>query len=318
LAGCNANPKSGSAGSQGTKTPGAKYRIAVIPKGTTHEFWKSVHYGADQAAKEFDVEIVWSGPLLEQDREGQISIVQNFVTQKVDGICLAPNDSQAFIGPVRDAKEQGIPVVVFDSGLDDESDIVSYVATDNRKGGQLAAEEMARRLPKGGNVILLRYLVGSESTQQREEGFLDKLKSFPELKVISSDQYSGDTPQSSLDKAQQLLNKFGDQVDGMFAVNEPSAAGTLRALEDAGLAGKVVFIGFDPNKRMVEALAAKKMQGIVLQNPVKMGYLAVQTMVEHLQGKQVDKRISTGEVMATPENLDEKPVQELLDPPQFD
>ena len=227
LAGCNANPGSDSAGTQAAKAPGAKYRIAVIPKGTTHEFWKSVHFGADQAAKEFDVEIVWSGPLLEQDREGQISVVQNFVTQKVDGICLAPNDSQAFVRPVRDAKNQGIPVVIFDSGLADESGIVSYVATDNRKGGELAAEEMARRLPKGGNIVLLRYLVGSESTQQREEGFLDKLKDFSELKVISSDQYSGDTPQSSLDKAPaKLLNKFGDQVDGIFAVNEPSAAGT--------------------------------------------------------------------------------------------
>jgi ribose transport system substrate-binding protein len=318
LAGCNANSDPGAAGSKTDRAAGAKYRIAVIPKGTTHEFWKSVHYGADQASKDFDVEIIWSGPLLERDREGQISVVQNFVTQKVDGICLAPNDSQAFIGPVRDAKEQGIPVVIFDSGLDDESSIVSYVATDNRKGGALAAEEMARRLPKGGNVVLLRYQVGSESTQQREEGFLDKLQEYPELKLISSDQYSGDTTQSALDKAQQLLGKFGDRIDGLFAVNEPSAAGTLRALEDAGVAGKIVFIGFDPNKRMVQALAENKMQGIVLQNPVKMGYLAVQTMVEHLKGRPVEKRISTGEVLATPENIQDKAVQELLDPPQFD
>ncbi len=168
----------------------------MIPKGTTHEFWKSVHDGADQAGKEFDAEIVWSGPLLEGDREGQISVVQNFVTQRVDGICLAPNDSQAFAGPVKDAKDQGIPVVLFDSGLDDTSAIVSYVATDNRRGGALAADELARRLPKGGNVVLLRYLVGSESTQQREEGFLEKIQDYPQLKVISSDQYSGDTPQS--------------------------------------------------------------------------------------------------------------------------
>ena len=121
-----------------------KYRIAVIPKGTTHEFWKSVHAGAENAAKELgNVEILWKGSLLENDRDGQVSVVQDFVTRKVDGICLAPLDSQALIPYVKEAKQEGIPTVIFDSGLDDESDIVSYVATDNFKGGALAGERLA-------------------------------------------------------------------------------------------------------------------------------------------------------------------------------
>ena len=143
-------------------------RIAVIPKGTTHIFWKSVHAGAVQAAKDLgNIEILWKGPLLENDRDGQINVVQDFVANRVDGICLAPLDKQALIGPVNDAVEAGVPVVIFDSALQDESKIISYVATDNRKGGELAARHMAKVLGEKGNVILLRYNAGSESTEQR-------------------------------------------------------------------------------------------------------------------------------------------------------
>jgi ribose transport system substrate-binding protein len=124
-----------------------KYRIAVIPKGTTHEFWKSVHAGAAQAAKEAgNIEIFWKGPLQENDTEGQINVVQEFITKKVNGIVLAPLDSQALVASVKDAKQQGIPTVIFDSGLGDESIIVSYVATDNYQGGAMAAKRLAEVL----------------------------------------------------------------------------------------------------------------------------------------------------------------------------
>ncbi len=311
-------PESGSSSSSSRSGKSGKLRIAVIPKGTTHEFWKSVHYGAEQAAKEFDVEVVWLGPQLENDREGQITVVQNFITQGVDGICLAPLDSQALIASVKEAKDAGIPVVIYDSGLDDESIIVSYVATDNFRGGELAAEEMANRLDGRGNVIMLRYNPGSESTQQREEGFLKKLKEYPDIKVMSSDQYLGTTPESSLDKAQQMINKYRDEVDGIFAVCEPNATGVLGALEDAEMTDDVVFIGFDPSPRMVKAMSEQKMKGIVLQDPVRMGYLSVKTMVEHLRGDDVEKRIVTGEYIATPENMKEEKMDKLLNPPQFD
>jgi ribose transport system substrate-binding protein len=125
----------------------AKYRIAVIPKGTSHEFWKSVHAGAAKAAEEAgNVEIFWKGPLLENDTEGQINVVQEFITRKVDGIVLAPLDSQALIAPVKDAQQQGIPTVIFDSGLGDDSIIVSHVATDNYHGGELAARRLVEAI----------------------------------------------------------------------------------------------------------------------------------------------------------------------------
>jgi ribose transport system substrate-binding protein len=132
---------------EGERRPVPKYRIAVIPKGTTHEFWKSVHAGAAQAAEEEgNVEIFWKGPLQENDTEGQINVVQEFITKKVDGLVLAPLDSQALIASVKDARHQGIPTVIFDSGLGDETNIVSFVATDNYVGGALAARQLAEVL----------------------------------------------------------------------------------------------------------------------------------------------------------------------------
>lgn len=306
--------------------PGAKsgYRIAVIPKGTTHVFWKSVHAGALKAAKEFSdagtpVEIQWKGALLENDREGQINVVADFVAQGVDGIVLAPLDSTALVPSVRDAKDAGIPTVIFDSGLSDESAIVSYVATDNYNGGVIAAREIGKRLGGKGNAILLRYNVGSDSTEQRERGFLDTIKKeFPEIVMLSDDQYSGTTAISAQNKALELCNQFGDRVNGFFAVCEPDTVGVLSALETEGLAGKVTFVGFDPSPHLTEAMREKKVHGLVLQDPVQMGYQGVKSVVEHLQGKQVEKRISTGEAMATPENMDSPEMQKLLNPEQAD
>ncbi len=202
--------------------------------------------------------------------------------------------------------------------MEDPSVIISYVATDNYHGGQLAAQEMGKRLQGKGNVILLRYSPGSESTENRERGFLDGIKQdFPEIHLLSGDQYAGVSEQSSLDKSQQLLLRFRNDVNGIFAVNETSAVGMLRALEEAGLAGKVVYIGFDSSDRMVQAMKDGKIQALVLQDPVNMGYLAVKTMAAHLSGKNVEKKISTGETVATRENMDEDRVHKLLYPEQF-
>lgn len=322
LAGCTPSTTTAPmSGVSGTATADATkpLRLAVIPKGTTHEFWKSVHYGAEKAAKELgNVTILWKGPVLENDREGQIQVVQDFIVQKVDGICLAPLDSQALVEYVSESVEKGIPVVVFDSGLDREDDIVSYVATDNRKGGEIAAVRLAEAMGKTGNVVLLRYTQGSESTYQREEGFLEVLKQdYPGITILDSGEYAGTTPQDSLAKAQQVLQKYREQVNGVFAVCEPNATGVLQALNEMELAGKVKFVAFDPNVPLVNGLSEGKVDGIVLQDPVQMGYESVMTMVKSLRGETVEKRISTGEYVATPENLNEEKMQQLLHPPQF-
>jgi ribose transport system substrate-binding protein len=316
LAGCTRSDTASNSAASGAK----KYRIAVIPKGTTHVFWKSVHAGALRAARELgNVEIYWKGALLENDREGQINVVSDFVAQGVDGIVLAPLDSTALVPCVQDAEREGIPVVIFDSGLADESIIVSYVATDNLNGGALAAREVGKRLGGKGNVILLRYNVGSESTEQRERGFLETLRAeFPEIVILSDDQYSGTTATEAQNKALQLLNQFGDRLNGMFAVCEPDTVGVLAALEQEGLAGKVTFVGFDPSPLLVQAMADGKIMGLVLQDPVAMGYQSVKTLVAHLEGQPVEKRIATGETMATRENMHDPRIHRLLHPEQAD
>ena len=167
-------------------------------------------------------------------------------------------------------------------------------------------------------VVLLRYNPGSESTEQREKGFLETLaKEFPRIKVISSDQYAGTTPESSLDKATDVLNKYQDRVTGIFAVCEPNANGVLGALENTGQAGKVKTLVFDPSPALITGLTAGKVHGIVLQDPVTMGYLGVKTLVAHLEGNKVEKRIVTGEYVATAENMADERMKTLLEPAQF-
>ena len=313
------SPKPGGTGTTGGSAE-KKLRIAVIPKGTTHVFWKSVHAGAEKAAKELgNVEILWKGPLLENDRDGQINVVQDFVTKKVDGICVAPLDKQALVGPIHESVEAGIPVVIFDSALQDESKIVSYVATDNYKGGQLAGQQMGEALGGKGGVIMLRYNQGSESTEQREEGFLDTLKKdFPEIKVLSSDQYAGTTQEDSLTMATELLNKYKDEVNGIFAVCEPNAAGVLGALKETELGTKVKFIAFDSSEDLIQAMEAGTCHGIVLQDPVTMGYQSVMAMVKKIRGETIEKRISTGEFLATPANMKTPEMDKLLSPERFE
>ncbi len=294
------------------------YRIAVIPKGTTHDFWKSVHAGAMQAAEELGtVEILWNGPPNEADKEGQIKIVDTFVAQKVDGICLAPIDRDAMIPPVKRAKQRGIPTVIFDSGLSDLSSAVSYVATDNKNGGIVAGEALAKLLGEKGGVILLRYQAGSESTEMREAGFIEAIEKHPGITVLSESQRVDSSAEQALKIAETLLRAHKDKVSGVFTVCEPINKGMIQALENEQLAGKVKFIAFDSDPRLIAGLKNGSVSGIVLQNPVRMGYLAVKTMVDHLEGRPVEPRVQTGEVLATPENMNDDAVRALLEPKQI-
>ena len=290
-------------------------KIAVIPKGTSHEFWKSVHFGAKKAASELgNVEIIWRGPVVESDTGSQIEVVKTMITRQVDGIVLAPNQKGGLVDAVEESIDEGIPVVIFDSGLNEGPEIVSYVATDNYKGGKMAADAMAEAIGSKGNVILLRYLAGSESTEQREQGFLDGLAQYPEIKVVSSDQRGGDNTTSAKEKVTQLLQLHGDDLSGIFAVCEPNANGTLEALRNEGLNEKVKLIAFDPSDALIEALDDGSCSGIVLQDPVQMGYQSVMTLVGSLNGESAEPFISTGEYTATPSNMSEERIQTLLKP----
>lgn len=298
----------------GSKPEGKTLRVAVIPKGTTHEFWKSVEAGAEEAGKELGVEVIWKGPLKEDDRDSQIKTVEDFITNKVDGIVLAPLDDTALVAPVEEAMNAGIPVVIFDSGLKKEG-TVSFVATDNFKGGEMAGAEMARLLGGKGKVAMLRYQEGSASTNEREEGFL-KAAEAGGLEVVVKNQYGGATVETAQKASENLLAplKSGDtlSVDGIYAPNESTTYGMLRALQDAGVAGKVKFVGFDASEKLVEGLKADQIQALVVQNPRKMGYLGVKTLVAKLKGETVESRIDTGAALVTKENLESEETKKIL------
>jgi ribose transport system substrate-binding protein len=297
------------------------YTIAVIPKGTTHEFWKSINAGAIKGRDELKekgikVEVIWKGPLKEDDRDQQIQAVENFTSRRVSGIVLAPLDSQALVRPVATAVQAKIPVVIIDSDLKSDK-YASFVATDNYKGGQMAGEHLGKLVGGKGNVILLRYAVGSASTEARETGFLDALKKgFPNIKIISSDQHAGPTRETAYQASQNILNRFGREVNGVFCPNETSTIAMTKALRDIGQAGgKVKMIGFDAGSQSVTDLKNGDVQALVVQNPLLMGYLGVVTMVKYLQGEKVEKRIDTGVKLVTAENMSAPDMDELLHPP---
>jgi ribose transport system substrate-binding protein len=303
----------GCGSSQSGSSTAQRKRLAVIPKGTTHEFWKSIHAGALKAAQARNVEIIWKGPVKEDDRDEQIKVVENFISQGVDGIILAPLDDQALVPVLNDAKGRRIPVVIFDSGVK-WNDYVSFVATDNMKAGALGAERLGSILGGKGDIILLRYAEGSASTMERESGFLTTIaQKYPGIRVVSSNQYGGATTETAYAASENLLSTFKN-VQGIFTPNESTTFGMLLALDAAGRTGKLKFVGFDASAKLVEALGQGKLDGLVLQNPMRMGELAVNALLDSLEGKPVEKRIDTGEYMVTRENMNEADMKALLSP----
>lgn len=312
LSACSTAPREEAPGKQ-------MFKIAVIPQGATHEFWKSIHAGAIKAAQDLkaqgvEVNLIWKAPLREDDREQQVQVVEGFLSQGISGIVLAPFDRRALVRPVEEAKRAGIPTVVLDSGLDSDQ-VVSFLASDNHHGGELAADHMATLLGGKGKVLLLRYQEGVASTEAREQGFVDRIKTHPGIELISSDQYAGATRDTAKGAAENLLNRYGNQIQGIFTPNESSTSGMLLALEDLKKAGKITFIGFDTSEAFIAAMKAGTLHGIVVQNPFRMGEMGVRTMVDHLQGKPVEKKVDTGVQLISPANLDAPESQLLLHPP---
>ena len=294
----------------------AKLRVAVIPKGTTHEFWKAVHAGAEKAAREVNVEVIWKGPLKEDDLKSQVDLVQSFTAQGVSGIVLAPLNDTALGAPVKAATAAGVPVVIFDSDLKDKS-YVSFVATDNRAAGRLAGERMAKLLGGKGSVLVLRYQEGSASTNNREEGFLEAIRRFPEIKIASENRYAGATTETAHAASENLLlaqNAAKGTIDGIFTPNESTTFGMLLALQKAELAGKVHFIGFDSSEKLVAGVNAGQIDALVLQDPLKMGYLAVKTLAAHLHKQPIEARIDTGATLVDRDNLKTPEIAELVKP----
>ena len=300
----------------GGSQPARKTTIAVVPKGTTHEFWKSVHAGAIKAGREFNVEILWQGPLREDDREDQIKVVDTLVARGIDGLLLAPLDDKALRQPVANAARAGIPVVIFDSKLESDEPL-SLVSTSNLLAGQMAGKHLGEILGGKGNVVMMRLHEGSASTTDREQGFLEAIAAFPGITVVSSNQYAGALAEGGYRTGENLLastRAAQGNVQGIFTPNESTTFGMLRALQNAGLAGKIRFVGFDSSDKLVQGLKDGHIDGLVLQNPFAMGYVGVKTLVGHIRGERVERFIDTGAAVVTRGNMDQPDLRERLQP----
>lgn len=287
----------------------AQRRIAVIPKGTTHIFWQSVRSGAEKAGDEIGIKIFWNGPKLETDREEQIQIIEDFIVQKVSGIVLAPLDRKALVPSVVKMYENNIPCVIIDSAIDTEK-IVCFAATDNYKGGELAARRMGEILNGEGKVIVVKYVPNSASTTNREEGFIDTIKKeYPDIKIVD-EQYGMATVETALQATEDMLTR-NTELDGLYACNASTAVGAMQALQSQGRT-EIKMVGFDAEEALVNGLKAGIIDSLVVQNPYKMGYEGVKAIVAKLDGKEVPKRIDTGVELVTQKRMEEPAIKELL------
>jgi ribose transport system substrate-binding protein len=289
---------------------GGKKTVAVIPKGVSHVFWQSVKAGAEKAGKEDGVDIKWDGPPTEGDRNGQMRIIGDMLNRGVDAMVVAPVDKTAITGSLETARKK-MPVVIFDSGSSFK-DYNAYVATDNHKGGELAGEQMLRLLGDAqGEVALIRYEAGHDSTTQREQGFLDVVSKNPKLKIVEV--RGGDTADKAAKETASLLIGHPNII-ALFACNESTTRGALGSLDKAKMLGKIKFVGFDSSPELNDALDKGNIQALVLQNPVEMGYRAVKAAVAAMNNKPVEKEQPLPPTLVTPANKDKPEIQQLLRP----
>lgn len=286
--------------------------IGVVPKATAHIFWQTVQAGALAAGQEFHVDIEWNGPPAETEYSRQIQIIDSLVARHVNALAIAATDRTALIAPVERAVKAGIPVVIFDSGLDSDQ-YLTFLATNNYQGGQMAARKLGELIGGKGKVAMVMLAPGSYSTMERERGFRDVIaKEFPGVE-IAAEQYSMSDRAKGLAAAENMLSAHPD-LAGMFASAEPGSVGASLAIKQRDLAGKVKLVTFDSTEGLIEELKAGVIDAMVVQDPFRMGFEAVHTLVEHLKGKPPAKRIDLTPTLVTKGNLEQPEIHKLLHP----
>jgi len=291
-----------------------KIRIAVIPKSNTAMFWKSVHSGAKLGGVALGgVEVDWRASQKENDIKQQISIVEQCIAEGVSGIVLAPLDKDALAVPVAKAAKKNIPVIIYDSALKGTpgKDFISFVGIDNKKAGNVAGEQLARLLGGRGKIVVLRYSVGQSNITKREEGFLETIAKNEGIQVIEKGHYVNGTVEETRDECLKMVDKL-KEADGVFCSYEQSTLGMLLALRNLNLTGKVKFVGFDTPAPAITALKNGEISVLIAQDPARMGYFCVKTIVDEIRGKKVPSKIDIDVCVVTRENLNDPDIQKVL------
>lgn len=285
-------------------------RIGVIPKALAHEFWGAVHAGADEAAREAGVTIEWQGPATETAFSRQIEIVEAMINSRVDGIVLAPTEATALVGAVERAAREGIPVTIFDSGINTD-EYVSFVASNNYEAGVTAAHTLAELLRGRGQVVVVKNVAGSSSTMEREAGFEDTLaKDYPRMEIVDF-KYCQSDRALALAVTENMLTAHPG-LDGMFASAEPGTVGAAKALRNRGLTEQVQLVGFDWTYTLERDFREGVIRALVVQDPFEIGRRAVQTVLAALRGETPPKRIDTDTHVVTLENIDKPEIEAVL------
>ena len=291
-----------------------KLKIAVIPKSNTAIFWKSVHQGSKLGAVASGrVELLWRASSKDDDLQEQISLIEQSVNDGVSGIALAPMDKEALAGAVAKATKKKIPVLIFDSALKGTpgKDFLTIVGIDNKKGGNIAGQEMAKLLGGRGKVVLLRVKVGNPNIMSREDGFLETIAKYKEIRVIEKNHFVSGTAEEAAAECMKMADKL-NEADGVFCSYEQSTIGMCLALRNLNLAGKVKFIGFDTPALALEALKKSEISALVAQDPAQMGFLCVKTLVDYIHGKKIPSKVNIDVRVITRENLNDPDIQKLL------
>jgi ribose transport system substrate-binding protein len=314
LAGCP-KPTADTGDSGGPPTPpaGQPLQIAVIPKGTENQFWQSIKAGADAACAENNQEckVIWDGPNPENDLTAQVNIVNTMVNKKVNGIVIAACDKTALIGPVKAAMSAGIPVVTIDSGINSD-DPVAYIATNNVKGGEAAADSLAKLMGEKGKAGYLIFGKGQVSSDERQQGFEEGMKKHPGIKVIPPLEAS-DTGKA-FNNVTNMLTANPD-VEGIFAASEPNGISAAQVIQQKKLAGKIKIVAFDSGDKEIEGLRAGTIQALIVQDPYQMWYKGVKTALAAIRKQPItEKTVDSGLKVVTKENIDSPEIQKLLHP----
>jgi len=292
------------------KTGDEEIYIPIISKGFQHQFWQAVKSGAEKAAKDYNVKITFEGPETETMVDKQIDMLQTALDKNPDAICLAALDSKACAPLLEKAKEKNIPVVGFDSGVD--SDIpVTTAATDNKAAAALAADKLAEAIGKEGEVGVIVHDQTSQTGVDRRDGFVNRIKEqYPNIKIVDIQYGDGDQLKST-DLAKAMIQAHPN-IKGFFGANEGSIIGVLNAVKELNMEGKITVVGYDSGKQQIEAIKAGTELGAVTQDPIGIGYKAVEAAIKAIKGESLPKTIDTGYHWYDKSNIDSDDIKPLL------
>jgi ribose transport system substrate-binding protein len=285
-------------------------RIAVVPKAVSHLFFLSVKRGADAAGEKAGADILWNGPNEENDNNRQIQIMDSLIAQRVDGIALSATDERALAGPAERAVKAGIPLSVFDSGVNYDG-YVTFVATGNREAGVSAARRLAAMIGGKGKLVMVMHRTGGLSTVLREQGFEETIRrEFPGI-TLAQGQYGMADPARARAAAENILTANPD-LGGMFATSEASSLGAIQALRSRGRNGQVKLITFDSSDTHIEALKDGTTNIMMVQDAFRIGFEAVNSLIRKIRGENPERRIDLPARHVTARDLSDPGVRALL------